>query len=68
MDGLPGRVANMIIGVSDNRIVIMFILYAFLILVGMFMDATVAIYILVPILLPAVISVGVSPLFLWYSL
>ena len=63
MDGLPGRVANMIIGVSDNRIVIMFILYAFLILVGMFMDATAAIYILVPILLPAVISVGVSPLF-----
>ena len=41
----------------------MFILYAFLILVGMFMDATAAIYILVPILLPAVISVGVSPLF-----
>ncbi|MDO4619247.1 MAG: TRAP transporter large permease [Lachnospiraceae bacterium] len=63
IDGLPSRVANMISGVSDNRIVILFVLYAFLIVVGMFMDATAAIFILVPILLPAVQSVGVSPLF-----
>lgn len=53
----------MITGISSNRIVIMFILYAFLICVGMFMDATAAIFILVPILLPAVQAVGVSPLF-----
>lgn len=63
LDGLPSAVANMITGISDNRIVIMFVLYAFLIVVGMFMDATAAIFILVPILLPAVQSVGVSPLF-----
>ena len=53
----------MITGISDNRIVIMFVLYLFLICVGMFMDATAAIFILVPILLPAVQAVGVSPLF-----
>lgn len=63
IDGLPSTVANMIAGISDNRIVIMFVLYAFLIVVGMFMDATAAIFILVPILLPAVEAVGVSPLF-----
>ncbi|MDF2952440.1 MAG: transporter large permease [Anaerocolumna sp.] len=63
LDGLPTRIANLIIGISDNRLVIMFVIFAFLILVGMFMDATAAIYILVPILLPAVTSVGVSPLF-----
>lgn len=63
LDGLPSRVASMIINISDNQLVIMFILFLFLILVGMFMDATAAIYILVPILLPAVTSVGVSPLF-----
>lgn len=55
--------ANMITGISDNRIVIMFVLYLFPICVGMFMDATAAIFILVPILLPAVQAVGVSPLF-----
>ncbi len=63
MDGLPTRVAAMIGGISDNRIVILLVLYAFLIVVGMFMDATAAIFILVPILLPAVQAVGVSPLF-----
>ncbi|WP_338625101.1 TRAP transporter large permease [Selenomonas sp. TAMA-11512] len=63
IDGLPALVANMITGISDNRIVILFVLYAFLIFVGMFMDATAAIFILVPILLPAVQAVGVTPLF-----
>ena len=63
LDGLPSLVANLIAGISDNRIVILFVLYAFLIVVGMFMDATAAIFILVPILLPAVQAVGVSPLF-----
>ncbi len=63
IDGLPSKVANMIAGISDNRVVILFVLYAFLIVVGMFMDATAAIFILVPILLPAVQAVGVSPLF-----
>ncbi|HAE44103.1 MAG TPA: ABC transporter permease [Lachnospiraceae bacterium] len=63
IDGLPSKVANMIAGISDNRIVILLVLYVFLIVVGMFMDATAAIFILVPILLPAVQAVGVSPLF-----
>ncbi len=63
IDGLPSRVAEMIAGISDNRIVILMVLYIFLIFVGMFMDATAAIFILVPILCPAVQAVGVSPLF-----
>ena len=63
LDGLPTLLANQIINISSHQIVIMLILFLFLILVGMFMDATAAIYILVPILLPAVTSVGVSPLF-----
>ncbi len=63
IDGLPSKIANMIAGISDNRIIILFVLYAFLIVVGMFMDATAAIFILVPILLPAVQAVGISPLF-----
>ena len=63
IDGLPSTIAKLIAGISDNRIVILLVLYIFLIFVGMFMDATAAIFILVPILLPAVQAVGVSPLF-----
>ncbi|MGE9993449.1 TRAP transporter large permease [Peptoniphilaceae bacterium SGI.137] len=63
IDGLPMTVANLIASISSSRIVILLVLYAFLIIVGMFMDATAAIFILVPILMPAVTKVGVSPLF-----
>ena len=63
IDGLPMKIANLIAGISDSRIAILLVLYLFLIIVGMFMDATAAIFILVPILLPAVQQVGVSPLF-----
>lgn len=63
LDGLPGKLAEMIINLSNNPTVIMLVLFVFLIFVGMFMDATAAIYILVPILLPAVKGVGVSPIF-----
>ncbi|MCF8017991.1 MAG: TRAP transporter large permease [Vallitaleaceae bacterium] len=63
LDGLPAKVASLISSVSTNRIIILLLIFLFLIFVGMFMDATAAIYILVPILLPAVVTVGISPLF-----
>jgi tripartite ATP-independent transporter DctM subunit len=62
-DGLPAQVAAAIGGLTQSPLVIMLILYAFLLLVGMFMDATAAIYILVPILLPTVIAVHIDPVF-----
>jgi tripartite ATP-independent transporter DctM subunit len=62
-DGLPAQVASTIGGLTQSPLVIMLILYAFLLLVGMFMDATAAIYILVPILLPTVIAVHIDPVF-----
>lgn len=63
LDGLPARIATLIADISSNPYVIMLLIFVFLIIVGMFMDATAAIYILVPILLPAVQAVGVDPLF-----
>ncbi|ASS89453.1 TRAP transporter large permease [Aeribacillus pallidus] len=62
-DGLPTRVANFISGISTNSLVIMLLIFVFLIVVGMFMDATAAIFILVPILMPAVLTVGIDPVF-----
>ena len=63
LDGLPAKVAGALTTLSSDPVIIMLIVFAFLIIVGMFMDATAAIYILVPILLPAVTGVGVDPLF-----
>lgn len=63
LDGLPAKMASLIAQVSSNPYIIMILVFIFLIFVGMFMDATAAIYILVPILLPAVVAVGINPLF-----
>lgn len=63
LDGLPGQLANFIVGISNDQLIILFALFVFLLLVGMFMDATAAIFILVPILLPVMVKIGVSPLF-----
>lgn len=62
-DGLPTRLANFISSVSESPLIIMLMLFVFLVIVGMFMDATAAIFILVPILMPTVLMVGIDPTF-----
>lgn len=61
-DGLPATIANGITSISTNSIIVMLMVLVFLVFLGMIMDATAAIYIVVPILLPAVVSVGVDPM------
>lgn len=62
-DGLPSRIATFIGEASTNPLIIMFLLFFFLLVVGMFMDATAAIFILIPILLPTIHAVGIDPVF-----
>ncbi len=62
-DGLPTRIAAAITNFSEDKLVIMFLLCVFLVIVGMFMDATAAIFILVPILMPTISVVGIDPVF-----
>ncbi|SFO94231.1 TRAP transporter large permease [Salibacterium halotolerans] len=62
-DGLPGQIAAYVSSVSDNPTIILFLLFIFLLIVGMFMDATAAIFVLTPILLPTINAVGIDPLF-----
>lgn len=61
-DGLPAQIAELLGNISDNPTVIMSIIFIFLILVGMFMDAVAALYILVPVLLPPLMAIGVDPI------
>ena len=62
-DGLPGQVATAIGNVTQNPMLIMLIIYVFFVIVGMFMDATAAIYIVTPILLPTILKVGIDPVY-----
>lgn len=61
VDGLPARVASLLLTISTDPLVILLLIGAVLLIVGMFMDIIAAIFILIPVLMPTVIGVGIDP-------
>jgi C4-dicarboxylate transporter DctM subunit len=61
-DGLPVKVAGMLGSVTSSATVVMVIVFLFLVVVGMFMDAIAAMFILIPVLLQPAVSLGVDPI------
>ncbi|KAF1297467.1 hypothetical protein BAU15_07060 [Enterococcus sp. JM4C] len=59
--GIPQAISAAILGLTDNRIIILLLVNIVLLIVGMFMDVGPAIMIFTPIFLPVVTSVGVDP-------
>lgn len=59
---IPETVAETLLGVSENKVVILLIIMAVLLVAGTVMDPTPAILIFTPIFLPAVTEVGVDPI------
>ncbi|WP_144509613.1 TRAP transporter large permease [Bacillus sp. FJAT-22090] len=53
--------SDAMLGLSDNKIIILLIVNIILLIAGMFIDAISAFYILVPILAPIMILLGVDP-------
>lgn len=62
MEQVPTDVANFILGISDNKFVVLLLINIFLFLVGMLMETLAAIIILAPLLLSVVIPLGVDPI------
>lgn len=60
-DQIPQQAAQFVAGVSSNPMVILLLLNAFLLVVGLPLEANPAIIILVPILGPIVQSLGIDP-------
>ena len=60
---IPQTVTKIITSITNNRIVFLLLVNAVLIVAGMFLDAGCAIIILTPVFLPAVIAMGVDPVF-----
>lgn len=58
---LPQTVSEAMLGLSDNKIVILLIINMLLLFVGMFMDMTPAVLIFTPIFLPVVAELGIDP-------
>lgn len=60
--GLPAAISSMILGISENKIVILLIINLFLLVVGTFMDMAPALLIFTPIFLPVVTQLGMTPI------
>lgn len=61
-DGLPAQVAAFLSSISTGPTMALVLIFLFLIVVGMFMDAIAAMFILIPVLMPPAVSLGVDPI------
>ena len=59
---IPEIVAESMLGLTDNPLVLLLIINIVLLLVGAFMDMTPAVLIFTPIFLPIAVQLGISPL------
>src|SRR5699024_3165885 len=63
IERIPATVANFITGISENLVITMIIISAFLFVVGMFIDTISAVVIFVSILLSVVYAVGMDSIY-----
>ncbi len=59
---IPQSISEVLLSLSDNKIVILLIINLILLVVGMFMDMTPAVLIFTPIFLPVVMELGIDPI------
>ncbi|MFB4165364.1 TRAP transporter large permease [Alteribacillus sp. JSM 102045] len=62
IEQIPNQVAQAMLSVSTNEIIIMLLITLLLLVVGCFMDTLAAIIILTPILLPIAVNLGYDPI------
>lgn len=61
-ENIPQGISDVLLGVSDNPIIILLIINLLLLFVGIFMDMTPAVLIFTPIFLPVVTELGMDPI------
>lgn len=61
MENAPQMILNLMMAVTENRMILIFMLNLFLIIIGMLMDDTSAILLTTPVLLPVAIALGINP-------
>jgi len=61
-ENIPQNVAQALLALSDNKIIILIIINIILLFIGTFMDMTPAVLIFTPIFLPVAIQLGIDPI------
>lgn len=60
-ENIPRKLAQMLVGVTNNRYLMLILIIILLTFAGMFVETTVVALLMTPILLPVVQSIGVNP-------
>ncbi|MBW8243552.1 TRAP transporter large permease subunit [Muricauda oceani] len=60
-ENIPQTVTQLLLGLSDNKIMVIILINIILLVVGIFMDMTPAVLIFTPIFLPVVTAIGIDP-------
>ncbi|MFN2267939.1 MAG: TRAP transporter large permease [Desulfonatronovibrio sp.] len=58
---VPDMMVDLLVGISENKYILLFIIIIFLLIMGTFMDALANILILTPLLLPVIKHLGMDP-------
>jgi TRAP-type C4-dicarboxylate transport system permease large subunit len=64
VEQIPQLFSSFLLSISTNPIILLLILNIILLIVGMFLDSTTATLLLVPIVVPPIVSAGVDPVHL----
>ena len=62
MENIPTQIANALLGLTDNYILILLLVNLFMVIIGMLMDDVSGILLCTPLLVPIVTSIGVHPI------
>ncbi len=61
LEGIPGQLAELLLSISDNPIVVLLVVNIALLIFGCVMDTTAILLVAVPVLVPALKMLGVDP-------
>ncbi|MDD2498437.1 MAG: TRAP transporter large permease [Desulfitobacteriaceae bacterium] len=61
MENVPNQIADALLGVTENKYIILLMINLFMIIIGMLMDDVSGILLCTPILLPIVTGIGIHP-------
>src|SRR5699024_7811454 len=59
---IPQMVADLILGISTNKVIVILLILALVLFVGAFMEAIAGLVILFPVLLPVATQIGMDPI------
>jgi len=61
LEGVPQALAVFLVDITTNPVLLLMMIIAFVIILGMFLESTVVVLLLTPILVPVILKVGIDP-------